>query len=68
MASLQEKIDLADEICGTLSAQEWGEMASILFDRVEANYSTSDVQVIASQLTEAGVAVDGICKKKHPHT
>lgn len=63
---LQELIDMADYICENLPANQAGEFASVLFDRIELNYSTQDVQTIASQITAEGVEVDGICKKKHP--
>jgi hypothetical protein len=60
------KQELAALICYELSPEEWGEMASILFDEVENGYTPNDVKIIFDQLTIAGVDVTGICKKKHP--
>lgn len=66
MSTLQDKLDLAEDICTLLSPQEWAEMASILFDQVETIYEPEDVAVIKDQLGLAGVDTDGICRKKHP--
>ena len=66
MSTLQEKLDLAADICALLSPQEWAEMASILFDQVEAEYTAEEVLVIKDQLGQAGIDTDGLCRKKHP--
>lgn len=58
--------DLAATICNNLEPEEWGQMADILFNFVEALHSVEDVQVIANQLLAAGVDVKPICKRKHP--
>lgn len=60
------KQELAALICEELNPEDWGEMASVLFDEVENQHTAEGVKIIYDQLLIAGVDVTGICKKKRP--
>lgn len=45
---------------------EVSELASLIFDAIEASHSVEEVQKIHARLIETGVDATGLCRKKHP--